>query len=284
MKTHILYNPLSGSGDAARRRALDELCATIDGETEQHNVLEECKDEYASFFTEIGESDDIVLSGGDGTLNRFINYTEGDTRGHRLRYFACGTGNDFMKDVGGGDKPLDISAYIRDLPVVTVNGKDYKFINGVGYGIDGYCCEVGDALKAEGKEVNYTSIAIKGLFGKFKPCNATVTVDGVERRYKKVWLAPAMLGRYYGGGMMPAPDQNRLNEERTITVMVMHGSGKLRTLMMFPSIFKGEHVRYKKHVDLLKGHEITVRFDKPCALQIDGETILNVSEYTAKWC
>ena len=32
---------------------------------------------------------------------------------------------------------------------------------------------------------------------------------------------------------------------------------------------------------MLKGKEITVEFSRPVALQIDGETILNVSSYTA---
>ena len=30
------------------------------------------------------------------------------------------------------------------------------------------------------------------------------------------------------------------------------------------------------------GKEITVEFDKPCALQIDGETVLDVTSYTAR--
>ena len=33
-------------------------------------------------------------------------------------------------------------------------------------------------------------------------------------------------------------------------------------------------------VEVLTGHEITVKFDCPCALQIDGETVLGVTEYS----
>ena len=32
----------------------------------------------------------------------------------------------------------------------------------------------------------------------------------------------------------------------------------------------------------MKGNEITVEFDRPTALQVDGETILGVTSYTAK--
>ena len=49
--------------------------------------------------------------------------------------------------------------------------------------------------------------------------------------------------------------------------------------MVFPKIFKGEHAKYRKMVDFFVGDEITVEFDRPNALQIDGETILGVTKY-----
>ena len=50
--------------------------------------------------------------------------------------------------------------------------------------------------------------------------------------------------------------------------------------MVFPTIFKGEHVGHTEMVEVHTGHEIKVEFDVPCALQIDGETILGVTEYS----
>ena len=63
--------------------------------------------------------------------------------------------------------------------------------------------------------------------------------------------------------------------------MIFHGTGKLKTLMIFPSLFKGEHVKHTEAVELLTGKEITVEFDRPTPLQIDGETVLGVTSYTA---
>jgi len=62
----------------------------------------------------------------------------------------------------------------------------------------------------------------------------------------------------------------------------MHGKGKIATLLAFPSIFKGEHINKKKMVSVFEGYNITVSFDRPTALQIDGETIKNVTEYSVK--
>ena len=246
--------------------------------------------EYPGHAAEIarslcGDECRIYACGGDGTLNRFINDTEEVAFANPVYYYATGSGNDFLKDIGGnvGDKPVCIDKYLKALPTVDVKGKSYRFINGIGYGIDGYCCEVGDKLReTSDKPINYAGIAIKGLLFHYHPTSATVIVDGVEHKYKKVWLAPTMNGRYYGGGMIPTPKQDRLNKEHTVSVMVYYGSGKIKSLAVFPSIFKGEHVNHKEMVEVLSGKEITVRFDSPAALQVDGETIIGVTEYSVR--
>lgn len=238
--------------------------------------------DYRVFLNGLGEDDYIILCGGDGTLNCFVNNVDGIAFDNDVLYFPNGTGNDFAYDLGYSKEcnPFSIKEYLRDLPYVKVKGKKYRFLNGVGYGIDGYCCEVGDELKkTPNKKVDYTSIAIKGLLFHYKPTKARVTVNGKTYTYEKVWIAPTMNGRYYGGGMMPTPQQVRNSGE--LSTMIFHNSGKLKTLMIFPSLFKGEHIRYTKQVEILKGTEITVEFDRPVSLQIDGETILGVSSYTA---
>ena len=80
---------------------------------------------------------------------------------------------------------------------------------------------------------------------------------------------------------MPTPAQDRLGDG-SVSLMLFHGTGKIKTLMIFPSIFKGEHIKKTKYVTVLEGKEITVKFDSPRAVQVDGETILGVSEYTVK--
>ncbi len=279
MRNYILFNPLAGHGD--HKDQLEALKNMLEGEI----IVNDIRDikSYTDFLLAIGSEDRIILCGGDGTINRFANESGYEKLKNEIYYYPMGSGNDFLRDVEGedGKKPFKINKYLENLPTVTVKGKKYKFINGVGYGIDGYCCEVGDKIKESStKAVNYTAIAIKGLLFHFKPKNATVIVDGKEYKYKKVWIAPTMNGKYYGGGMMPCPEQERLSPDRKVSLMLFHGSGKLKTLMIFPSIFKGEHVKHTDSITLIKGKDITVRFDEPSPLQIDGETVLDVSEYT----
>ena len=278
MSCYIFYNSRAGGGLAAEKA---KAYAEKIGQTD--SVYDVTKIKYGEIIT---DEKDIIIFGGDGTLNRFVNATAGLNLQNRVFIYPLGTGNDFMNDLGikPSDEPVEVTKYIKRLPICEIQGIRNYFINGVGFGIDGYCCQEGDRQKALGKKkVNYTAIAIKGMFGKFKPRNARITVDGVAHEYKKVWLAPCMFGRYYGGGMIPTPNQSRENEDGTISVMVFHGLGKLGALMLFPSIFKGKHIKKEKKVTILSGKEIIVEFEEPCAAQIDGETVLNVrrARYTA---
>lgn len=280
---YVLYNPLAGKGDAKEQSA--SLAERYGNDIIFKDITTVA--DYADLLAPLSEQDSVVVCGGDGTLNRFINDIEGIDVKCDVLYYAAGSGNDFLRDIEAdcNDGPVLINKYIKDLPVAEVKGKKYRFLNNLGFGIDGYCCEVGDKQKAaSAKTVNYTAIAIKGLLFHYKPTNATVVVDGKQYNFKKVWIAPTMKGRFYGGGMMAAPAQDRLDPDGTLSVMVFGGGGRLRTLMAFPSIFKGEHVKYTKMVHIISGKDISVTFDSPAPVQIDGETILGVTSYHAYAC
>lgn len=279
---YVLCNPLSANKKGA---VLSQGLVGKLSNKELQFIDVRAVEDYSAFWKTIDFlNDTVILAGGDGTLNRFINANLGLDLPKELYYYAAGSGNDFKKDVSpDSDDLIPLHKYIKDLPIVTVNGKESYFINGIGFGIDGYCCEMGDKLKEKSdKPVDYTGIAIKGLLFHYKPTGARVTVDGVTKEYKKVWIAPSMKGKYYGGGMMVTPKQDRFDPEGKLSVALMYGTGKIKTLMVFPSIFKGEHVKHTEMVEILSGHEITVTFDRPTALQIDGETVLGVTSYTVR--
>ena len=267
---YVLFNPKSNNG-----RKPEYL--------EKVEYIEVLGLDYQAFFDGLKEEDEVVLVGGDGTLNYFINQVDTDKVRNNVYLKPNGTGNDFKADLGReDDEEILLNDYIKNLPTVYVNGREQKFIDGIGYGIDGYCCEAADAIRASGssKKINYTAIAIKGMLFYFKQRNAVVTVDGKEYSFKDVWLAASMKGRFYGGGMMVAPAQDRKGD--TLSLVVYHAKSKLKTLMVFPSIFKGTHVEHTEMVSVMTGKEIEVKFDKPCALQIDGETVRDVSSYRVK--
>lgn len=282
---YIFLNGLSNNGKGAESK--EQLEKLYEGQELKFLDVKEIKN-AADICKTISSDDKIVISGGDGTLSRFANDIYELHLKNEIYFYTCGTGNDFVNDVRDKceikNNLIPMNEFLKSLPEVTVNGKKHYFVNGIGYGIDGYCCEEGDRLREiSDKPINYAGIAIKGMLGKFKPCGGTVTVDGVSTRYKKIWLAPTMNGRYIGGGMKITPDQDRLNAEHLVTNLVFHDSGMLKTLMVFPSIFKGEHVFHKDIIEIKTGHEVKVEFDKPCALQIDGETYKGVTSYSVSY-
>ena len=282
---YVFLNGLSNNGKGAE--AKEQLEKLYEGQELKFLDVKEIKN-AADICKTISSDDKIVISGGDGTLSRFANDIYELHLKNEIYFYTCGTGNDFVNDVRDKceikNNLIPMNEFLKSLPEVTVNGKKHYFVNGIGYGIDGYCCEEGDRLREiSDKPINYAGIAIKGMLGKFKPCGGTVTVDGVTTRYKKIWLAPTMIGRYFGGGMKITPDQDRLNKEHVVSNCVFHDSGMLKTLMVFPSIFKGEHVSHKDIIEIKTGHEVKVEFDKPCALQIDGETYKGVTSYSVSY-
>ena len=276
----VLYNPLSSTGKGEEKaRRLTEILggdATI-----RFQSLIELSD-VPAFLDSLPADTYPIITGGDGTLSRFVDNLGGNPS-RDIYYYPAGTGNDFLNDLDktGETKPFLLNPYITDLPHIHFNGETHVFINGVGYGIDGYVCEEGDRVrKKTGKPINYTGTAVKGLLYAYKQTKAFVTIDGQEYTYDNVWMTPTMLGRFFGGGMMCAPGQDRLDPEGTVSLMVMRCRSKLRTLLLFPTIFKGNHIKATKIVSVFKGHNIHVKFDRPTALQIDGEVYSGVTEYT----
>ncbi len=278
---YILYNPKSnsehndlniipGKEELERRGARQISLLDIDSDAR-------------AFYETLTDADKLYICGGDGTLHYFANNTRGMKFPCPVYVIRSGTGNDFLNDIGqtGADGLNDVREHIENLPEVEIDGEKRLFINGVGMGIDGAVCDgVEQYKKRTGKKANYTSIALKLLAYKYKRPSATVIVDGVEHHYKDVWMASAMHGRFFGGGMMIAPTQDRRTGK--LSVMVMHGGSRPRILTIFPTVFKGTHVKHKEFIDVFECDEVTVKFDIPIAFQADGETKSDMITYTAR--
>lgn len=278
---YVLMNPKAnnGLGETDARNWAKAL-------TDEVTFVDVLQTDVRKLVSELSAGDEVVLTGGDGTLNHFVNDVAELNVVNNVYYVKSGSGNDFYRDCKAECDELGripLNRHIRNLPVVHVNGITKRFINGIGYGLDGETCKIGEEMRLKtSKPINYSKIAIKQLLGKYKLRRATVTVDGDTKEYKYVWLAPTMKGRYYGGGLMVAPNQDRFDPEGKVSFVALYKKGRLGTLLRFPSLSKGEHVLKKDWVTVVTGKNVTVSFDEPCALQIDGEVVDNVTTYTVE--
>ena len=144
----ILFNPISGNKSAKTKvYQLDEILANND-----LNYVEMTPDfDYKSFMNKVKADERVVLCGGDGTVHRFVNEVDEADLNKPVFYFPLGSGNDFNRDVHGklDNTLINLNNYMNNLPLATVKGKTMKFINNVSFGIDGWCCEVADKLRAK---------------------------------------------------------------------------------------------------------------------------------------
>ena len=70
---HVIYNPLAGNGTAQEDAQLLEVILYED--LEYYDITRITN--YAAFIGSMEKDDFLVIVGGDGTLNRFINDTDG---------------------------------------------------------------------------------------------------------------------------------------------------------------------------------------------------------------
>ena len=94
MKYHFLFNPFAGKGKAER------FALELDTENAQSTVCQDLTkiDSYENFLSKLDSDEQIVICGGDGTLNGFINRTRDILVKNDIIYYPAGSGNDFMKD------------------------------------------------------------------------------------------------------------------------------------------------------------------------------------------
>ena len=276
---YLLFNPLANSNTCTE--IANDYKQKL-GECDMKSVLGL---DQRAFFGELTENDEVFYLGGDGTINQLANDVDGVDIKAKIYYVPAGTGNDFFNDVktSADQEYVLLNPYLKNLPTVYVNDVESKFVNGIGYGLDGMCCQIADDQIAKGKrKINYTGIAIKLLLFTYSPKSAKVVIDGVERHYEKVWILPTMKGRFYGGGMMVAPGQDRLSADGKVTTVIFRCRSRLKVLMNFSKIFTGEHVNLTGLIDIIEGHDVLVEYDEPTALQIDGRTVRNVKSYRVK--
>ncbi len=278
---YLLYNSFSSSlkgKERAHKEAL-KLSKRFSDLIETNSV----DMDHNAFISSLKKDDNVIIAGGDGTLNHFINMIHGIDLPCPFYFTAIGTGNDFAKDNSDKldeDGLLKVNDLLRNLPFVEVKGKTYRFFNGTGLGIDGDTCAEANKQKKKGKKkISYIGITLKLILRNYKTTTATVEINGETLVVNDVFLVSSMLGRYFGGGIKVAKSQDRSSGK--LTVVIANAKGKLKTLLALNEVNKGRADKIPETVKYYLTEEVKVRFSIPHSLQIDGEVIEDVTEYKA---
>lgn len=267
----ILFNPLSKKGKCLEEvRKFEKKLTKKKIPYETYNLLD-IDGRERDFIAGLNEEDIAVIVGGDGTLHFIVNKIRGYEIKCKVFLYTAGSGNDFSR--GHKGKFFEITKEIVDLPTVTVNGEETVFINGVGMGIDAAVCYQQYANMKIGKQESYFKIATR-IFKKFKKFSMKITIDGKVREYDDVWFAVVQNGKYFGGGMKVAPKAKRDDEH--LDICIIRRINVFILLLIFPLIFLGKHVWFKKVVEMYYGNHIIFETKTFDMMQHDGEVMRNV--------
>lgn len=142
-KLFVINNPTSGGRSKNQQRVREfksfaqakNLEFSLFETTQFENAEEIVNDRFGNEFS------DLVIIGGDGTINEAINGLKFDVP---VSIISAGTGNDFVKNIPGANnliKRLESleSQEVRKIDIGICNGR--KFLNGVGVGFDGQIVE-----------------------------------------------------------------------------------------------------------------------------------------------
>ena len=114
-----MYNPKGNNHQAETEiKTLDTIL-----KGDELTYLDVLGTDVRAFVSQLAPDESLIISGGDGTLNHFINDIDGIELKNNVYFFICGTGNDFLKSVNSEKgKLVQLNEIIKSLPTVTVNG------------------------------------------------------------------------------------------------------------------------------------------------------------------
>ena len=277
---YILYNPLSNGGTCIEKaKELEERFTTERKEFISKSLLD--IDNVPKFINNLKGEDVIIIVGGDGTLYHIANEIHDvNIKNKVILLVKAGTGNDFYRDVKDEEEDgfIRIDQYLSNTPTVEFFRNVNHFNNSCGMGVDGDICNRVNISKKK-SALHYLLNCIKAVFS-FEKFTLTANVDGEEHTFEKTWFAVVMQGKYFGGGMKVAPDQDRKSDE--LTLVVAHNVGILKLLFILPKIYSGKHVKHTKYVKIFKCKNVELNASNPQFIEIDGDIVPNVEKIIVK--
>ncbi|MBQ3235427.1 MAG: YegS/Rv2252/BmrU family lipid kinase [Clostridia bacterium] len=231
--------------------------------------------EYVKDFCKTHDTEDIRFysCGGDGTLGEVVNGIAGKDNAS-VTCFPCGSGNDFVKSVGGKERFLDLeklfNAENKKIDLIKINDEIYS-LNALNIGFEARVCRVANRLRGKSKNPYLRGI-INALFTGMKN-KIFVEVDGeVLNPDGTLLLCTFANGGYVGGKYNCAPKFKL--DDGLIEVCLVKPVSIFTLLKLIKKYEKGEHIdspKFKKILKYKQAKNIKLYSDKEFDLCVDGE-------------
>lgn len=273
-KLFIIVNPMAGKKERGRHLAQD-FKVFLDAYQGDHRISYEFQEtEYGGHATYLTtqakkkDFTDLVVVGGDGTLNEVINGGIGNSL--TLSIIPAGTGNDFVKSLGWPtDREMQYKSIIDGPPALIDLGvcNERKFINTMGLGFDG---QVVDTMEKYGKvfsgSLAYLYATAKEMLTYREP-KIKFSWEGGEEE-AEVFLMAINNGKAFGGGFWITPDAEL--DDGKLDICLIERFSLLRRFFHLPKAQVGKHQKLKG-VRIFRSKNIKIEGDPSIIAQIDGE-------------
>lgn len=279
---NIIFNPVAGKQKAFKNLGVVERIMQERGVEYQVHKSGGIHDaEYiARSLTQEGEREIIVL-GGDGTLNEVLNGLD-DPSVCKLGLVPSGTGNDFASRMGIPADPEKAILRILDgeaKPVDYIDVSGTRSMNVAGLGIDVDVLERCQRGRLKGK-IKYLLSLVKSLFT-FKGIKVKIECEGRETETREVLICAVCNGSVFGGGIKICPEADPRDGQFNVVIVDCLG-GVLKIVQAFIELMKGKILTYPL-TTYFKADKVTFVPEEKCPIQLDGELYQN-HKFEAKLC
>lgn len=267
----FLVNPIAGRGKARSIvPIIKEVCKSL--KTDYQIKFTSCPGDATNIAKDAAKEgyDRIIAVGGDGTLNEVLNGIVGEESA--LGVVPGGSGNDFIKSI---NKSRDIRKIVRD----NINGQirmadigdcgGRYFINIASAGFDALAAyNVEQIKKFFSGKIAYIAAAVKSIT-RHKGIRVKVRIDGNEIEEDMLLLSVAN-GKYYGGGLLPAPKAEI--DDGLFDICLIRNIPKFKFIGLAPKYMSG-NLDGIEEVRCIRGKKVELESDDYFYINVDGEVL-----------
>jgi diacylglycerol kinase (ATP) len=280
VKLLMVFNPQAAYGRA--RRALADVTSELERFAQVDVALTTGPGDAVRRVAETNLSgyDGLIAAGGDGTLFEVLNglYRRPPEQRVPLGLLPVGTGNAFARDLGlrSGDWRKGIGL-IRagDLRRVDVGRAEpagdagswpaLHFLNIIGAGLPVDAMRAAERIKYVGRHAYSLAAFWRAMMLKSYPLRVELDGETIEQEAMFVEISNT---RFTGTHFLMAPEA-RL-DDGLLDVTLVRRLPRTRLLRLFPTIYRGDHVRYPE-VLTRRARRIVIHGPAGLELAPDGE-------------
>lgn len=219
----------------------------------------------------------LIAVGGDGTSQLCAGIAVPNQIS--LGIVPAGSGNDQARELNIDlhDTQAAVTNIVDSLDTprrvdamkVSVSGKEIWSIGSISAGFDALCATRANSLRWPKGPNSYIAALLLEL-PSFNAIEYHLDVDG-EKRVIEAMLCGVANAKSFGGGMMISPNSEITDGE--LEVFILHKVSRARLLRIFPTVYKGKHLRFPE-VEIFKAKSIKISNDN-YPVTCDGELVGN---------